>query len=89
MRREQFRGLKPPGQGPLTRNCGDQAVRQGRDCQRQGGRGIGLMVWPTHVNRRELIVKQSKPKALIGFNQKVRDREQERRDDCRRLYGRR
>jgi hypothetical protein len=48
-----------------------------------------LMVWPTHVNRRELIVNQSKPKALTGLNQKVRDREQERRDDCRRPYGRR
>ena len=78
-----------PGTSPVTRNCGDQAVRQRRDCQRQGGQGIGLMVWPTYVNRRELIVNQSKPKALTGLNEKVRDREQERRDDCRRPYGRR
>ena len=71
------------------RKGGERAVRQRRDCQRQGGRGIGLMIWPTHVNRRELIVNQNKPKALTGLNQKVRDREQERRDDCRRPYGRR
>ena len=77
------------GQWSLTREGGDRTVRNGHDCQQQGGAGARADGMTNTCEPLLNAVTDDKPKVLSGLNQKVRGWRKGSRISCRRLKSHR